>query len=163
MSATILIFDLDGTLVDSVPDLTWALNQVLGERGYKPLTSAEVSPMVGDGVPALVERGFAARGGVEHLLETLVDHVAVALHGDDQRAGLGSLHTRGERRRAPVQRLQHLDVEVVGERGVAADPEHADGTLRGADLLDRLEHGAHRDRFAAAGAEAVLAHVEVAQ
>jgi len=63
MSATILLFDLDGTLVDSVPDLTLALNQVLGEHGYKPLTPAEVAPMVGDGVPALVERAFAARGG----------------------------------------------------------------------------------------------------
>ena len=63
MSATILIFDLDGTLVDSVPDLTKSLNQVLGEHGYGPLTPAEVAPMVGDGVPALVERGFAARGG----------------------------------------------------------------------------------------------------
>jgi phosphoglycolate phosphatase len=63
MSATILLFDLDGTLVDSVPDLTRALNQVLGEHGYPPLTPSEVAPMVGDGVPALVARGFAARGG----------------------------------------------------------------------------------------------------
>ncbi len=63
MNATILLFDLDGTLVDSVPDLTQSLNRVLGEHGYRPLTPAEVAPMVGDGVPALVERGFAARGG----------------------------------------------------------------------------------------------------
>jgi len=63
MAGTLLIFDLDGTLIDSVPDLTDALNAVLRERGHAPLSRSEVAPMVGDGVPALVQRGFAARGG----------------------------------------------------------------------------------------------------
>ncbi|MGE5269482.1 MAG: phosphoglycolate phosphatase [Thiohalocapsa sp.] len=63
MADIVLLFDLDGTLVDSVPDLTSALNAVLRERGYGALSRAEVAPMVGDGVPALVARGFAARGG----------------------------------------------------------------------------------------------------
>jgi phosphoglycolate phosphatase len=63
MAKFLLVFDLDGTLVDSVPDLTNALNIVLHERGYANLSRAEVAPMVGDGVPALVARGFAARGG----------------------------------------------------------------------------------------------------
>src|SRR5712691_2713440 len=63
MAHFLLVFDLDGTLVDSVPDLTNTLNKVLLERGYAPLTCADVVPMVGDGVPALVARGFAARGG----------------------------------------------------------------------------------------------------
>jgi len=62
MADLLLVFDLDGTLVDSVPDLTNALNEVLRERGYAPLARADVAPMVGDGVPALVARGFAARG-----------------------------------------------------------------------------------------------------
>ena len=59
----LLVFDLDGTLVDSVPDLASALNIVLREQGHAPLSPAEVAPMVGDGIPALVARGFAARGG----------------------------------------------------------------------------------------------------
>ena len=63
MADFLLVFDLDGTLVDSLPDLTAALNEVLRERGHAPLVPAEVAPMVGDGVPALVARGFAARGG----------------------------------------------------------------------------------------------------
>src|SRR4051812_33185091 len=63
MSDILLVFDLDGTLVDSVPDLTNALNEVLHEHGYAPLSDAEVAPMVGDGVPALVGRAFEARGG----------------------------------------------------------------------------------------------------
>lgn len=63
MADFLLLFDLDGTLVDSVPDLTGALNEVLGERGHAALNPEEVKPMIGDGVPMLVTRAFAARGG----------------------------------------------------------------------------------------------------
>jgi phosphoglycolate phosphatase len=63
MADFLLVFDLDGTLIDSVPDLTDALNRVLREHGHPSLSRAEVAPMVGDGVPALVARAFAARGG----------------------------------------------------------------------------------------------------
>lgn len=56
------VFDLDGTLVDSVPDLTAALNRVMASRGLAPFVVAEVVPMVGDGAAVLVRRAFAARG-----------------------------------------------------------------------------------------------------
>jgi phosphoglycolate phosphatase len=62
MSKFLLLFDLDGTLVDSLPDLTNALNEVLRERGHAPLLPVEVKPMIGDGMPMLLARGFAARG-----------------------------------------------------------------------------------------------------
>jgi phosphoglycolate phosphatase len=62
MENFLLLFDLDGTLVDSLPDLTNALNEVLRERGHAPLLPQEVKPMVGDGMPMLLARGFAARG-----------------------------------------------------------------------------------------------------
>ncbi|MBV9862186.1 MAG: phosphoglycolate phosphatase [Alphaproteobacteria bacterium] len=62
MEGSLLLFDLDGTLIDSVPDLCAALNEVLSEYGRPPLLPSEVQPMVGDGMPALVARGFAARG-----------------------------------------------------------------------------------------------------
>jgi len=61
MNATIL-FDLDGTLVDSAPDLRAALDRLMKSRGLPPFTRPEVVAMVGDGVRALVERGLAARG-----------------------------------------------------------------------------------------------------
>ena len=54
MPGFLLVFDLDGTLVDSVPDLRAALNQMLRERGRRPLSSSQVKGMVGDGVPPLV-------------------------------------------------------------------------------------------------------------
>jgi phosphoglycolate phosphatase len=62
MTKFLLLFDLDGTLVDTLPDLTSALNEVLRERGYPPLLPNEVKPMIGDGMPMLLARGFAARG-----------------------------------------------------------------------------------------------------
>ncbi|MCX7931299.1 MAG: HAD-IA family hydrolase [Rhodovarius sp.] len=56
------VFDLDGTLVHSAPDLAAALNRRLAAAGLPPLTVAEVQPMIGDGARRLLERGFAARG-----------------------------------------------------------------------------------------------------
>jgi len=56
-----LLLDLDGTLVDSLPDLLAVLNQVLGDFGVPELTAAEARPMVGDGTLKLVERALAAR------------------------------------------------------------------------------------------------------
>ncbi len=56
------LFDLDGTLVDSVPDLASALNRLMAARGLAPFTEPEVSAMVGDGAGVLVARALAARG-----------------------------------------------------------------------------------------------------
>jgi phosphoglycolate phosphatase len=62
MEGFLLVFDLDGTLVDSAPDLQAALNQLLCERGRSPLSLAQVKLMIGDGVPALLARALAAGG-----------------------------------------------------------------------------------------------------
>jgi phosphoglycolate phosphatase len=61
MSRT-LALDLDGTLVDSLPDLAAALNRLAIQRGFLPFTPAEILPMVGDGIQALLDRAMAARG-----------------------------------------------------------------------------------------------------
>ena len=57
------VFDLDGTLVDSGPDLARLLNEVLAEDRRPALPLAQVLGFVGDGVAKLVERGFGATGG----------------------------------------------------------------------------------------------------
>lgn len=57
-----LVFDLDGTLVDSAPDLTRAVNVLLAEQGRPPVTQAQVRNFVGDGAAILVQRTFAATG-----------------------------------------------------------------------------------------------------
>jgi phosphoglycolate phosphatase len=59
---TAIVWDLDGTLVDSAPDLATALNTVLDMRGFFNLSLDEVRTMIGNGVPKLVERGFNAVG-----------------------------------------------------------------------------------------------------
>jgi phosphoglycolate phosphatase len=56
-----LLLDLDGTLIDSVPDILSALNRMGAKRGFRPFTRDEVVPMIGDGVQTLLERAFAAR------------------------------------------------------------------------------------------------------
>lgn len=57
----IVLFDLDGTLVDSVPDIAAAVNELLATEAREPLSLDAVRSMVGEGVGKLVERAFAAR------------------------------------------------------------------------------------------------------
>lgn len=57
-----VIFDLDGTLIDSVPDLAAAVNRMLAAEGQPPMAAAEVQSYVGNGAPVLVARVLAARG-----------------------------------------------------------------------------------------------------
>ncbi|WP_193370657.1 phosphoglycolate phosphatase [Pelagibius marinus] len=57
-----IVFDLDGTLVDSVPDLHAATATFLAERGHAPLDLATVIGFVGNGVPVLLERVLRAVG-----------------------------------------------------------------------------------------------------
>lgn len=62
MTLQALIFDLDGTLVDTAPDLHAATNHVLGLIGRNPITMAELRAFVGHGAMNLIERGVAATG-----------------------------------------------------------------------------------------------------
>ena len=56
------VFDLDGTLVDSVPDLLASANRQMATLGLAPFTAPDITPMVGDGAGALIRRLLAARG-----------------------------------------------------------------------------------------------------
>lgn len=56
-----VLFDLDGTLIDSVPDIATAVNELLATETLNALTVDEVRAMIGNGVRKLVERAFAAR------------------------------------------------------------------------------------------------------
>ncbi len=60
----VLVFDLDGTLVDSVPDLLSCANRMLERQALPPMEAAELRPMVGDGLRVLVERILRSRGAV---------------------------------------------------------------------------------------------------
>ncbi len=58
-----LIFDLDGTLVDSAPIIRQAMNKVLHEEGRRALTLDEVKSVVGDGLMEALQRAFKMTGG----------------------------------------------------------------------------------------------------
>ena len=50
----IIAFDLDGTLVNSAPDITFALNKVLVNNKLKPVSNREVKNLIGNGAKALI-------------------------------------------------------------------------------------------------------------
>lgn len=57
-----IAFDLDGTLVETAPDLVGTLNTVLGEQGLPPVPFETARNMVGRGAKHLIEQGYAATG-----------------------------------------------------------------------------------------------------
>lgn len=57
-----VLFDLDGTLIDSAADITMAVNALLASRGLPPLDVGHVKTMIGEGTRKLVERAFSASG-----------------------------------------------------------------------------------------------------
>ncbi len=74
-AAPAYIFDLDGTLVDTAPDLLGATNAVLERSGLAPIDPQTLRHMVGFGARRLIEQAFAARGVPlgEDALPALVD------------------------------------------------------------------------------------------
>jgi len=57
-----IVWDLDGTLIESAPDLAKALNALLNEQGQYGHPVTQIRPMIGNGVAMLIERGFRAAG-----------------------------------------------------------------------------------------------------
>jgi phosphoglycolate phosphatase len=140
MTKFLLLFDLDGTLVDSLPDLTNALNEVLRERGYAPLAPTEVKPMIGDGMPVLLARGFAARGAdadaakaaqprFVEIYEASATNLSKPYPGVPET--LAALRASGYRTAVATNKPQHATAEV----------------LRGMGLIDLFDGFAGGDRF----------------
>jgi phosphoglycolate phosphatase len=67
MQQAALVFDLDGTLVGSLPDLRAALNEMLRGLARRELSADEVRGMIGDGTHALVGRALRATGEIVDL------------------------------------------------------------------------------------------------
>ena len=62
LAGAVIAFDLDGTLVDTAPDIVSAMNAVLHEQRLPQLPFAVARAMIGRGARTLIERGFAAAG-----------------------------------------------------------------------------------------------------
>lgn len=88
-----LVFDLDGTLVDSAPDLMGTLNSILADEGVAPLPLEKAHSLLGAGARALIERGLSTAGRtvtperMEALFLTFLDRyearIADATHAFD--------------------------------------------------------------------------------
>ena len=124
----LVAFDLDGTLVDSVPDLAWCVDRTMARFGVPPRGEALVRRWVGNGVDRLVERaltgepdGRAAPGLLREARAVFLDLYAV--HGRDRsriypgvRSALARLRAHGavlacitnKPRRPAVDLLSHL-------------------------------------------------------
>jgi len=74
-----VVFDLDGTLVDTAPDLIAALNYVLDREGIPPLPLQSARNMIGAGARKLIERGLEVDGramsvsDIDRLLRDFID------------------------------------------------------------------------------------------
>lgn len=60
--AKFILFDLDGTLIDGVDDILFAMNDLLAAHSHAPLVRHDIEAMLGDGTWMLTKRAFAARG-----------------------------------------------------------------------------------------------------
>jgi phosphoglycolate phosphatase len=66
-----LVFDLDGTLVDSAPDIAAAVNALFAELGLPAVELAHIRRMIGDGAPMLLERALAHVGAAHQAAELM--------------------------------------------------------------------------------------------
>lgn len=67
-----VIFDLDGTLLDTIEDIGLTMNLVFGRRGFPPFSIADCMRMVGDGMEVLVRRALPGGPGDEALVDEIV-------------------------------------------------------------------------------------------
>jgi phosphoglycolate phosphatase len=58
LTGTTIVFDLDGTLIDTAPDLTAATNHALASTGLQPISIAELRPFIGHGAKAMIDAGL---------------------------------------------------------------------------------------------------------
>lgn len=68
-----IVFDLDGTLIDSAADIQAVANDLLAAEGHAPLTIAETHSFIGNGIHVFVEKMCASRGLEKSTLEPLIE------------------------------------------------------------------------------------------
>ncbi len=75
-----IVFDLDGTLIDTAPDLARSANEALLQIGRPMVDTQEIRPFVGRGARVMIERGLALTGGpvapetLDELVSVFIDH-----------------------------------------------------------------------------------------
>jgi phosphoglycolate phosphatase len=127
--ALTVVFDLDGTLVDTAPDLIATLNEVFGRAGLRQVAFAQARNMVGGGARALIERGLAAGGRtlgkaeIDRLYREFIDHYAAHV-ADRSRpfpgveAALDELERSGCRLAVCTNKLEWLSLRLLDALGL---------------------------------------------
>jgi phosphoglycolate phosphatase len=126
----IIAFDLDGTLVDTAPDLIATLNWVFAERGLPPVTYKEARTMIGAGVKPLLRRGLTAHGidlpeaELDALysiyLERYAAHIAdLSRPFPGLEDALDRLESRGFRFAVATNKLEWLSVRLLDALGLS--------------------------------------------
>jgi phosphoglycolate phosphatase len=130
-SSRIVIFDLDGTLVDTAPDLINALNFVLDREGLPPVPLHSARNMIGAGSRKLIERGLELEGrsatpaDVDRLTSDFIEHYAAHI-ADESRpfpgleSALDDLATRGYRFAVCTNKLEWLSKLLLDRLGLAS-------------------------------------------
>jgi phosphoglycolate phosphatase len=126
-----IVFDLDGTLVDTAPDLVNALNFVLDREGVPPVPMHVARNMIGAGARRLIERGLEAEGrdatpaDITRLLGHFIDHYAAHI-ADASRPfegledALDDLAARGHRFAVCTNKLEWLSKLLLDKLALSA-------------------------------------------
>ncbi|MBI1399556.1 HAD-IA family hydrolase [Hyphomonas sp.] len=157
-----ILFDLDGTLVDTAPDLLGALNHVLTDMALAPVSLDAVAEMIGHGARAMIETGLNTQGAVlsatemdaafERFIAYYVDHIA-----DHSRPfegavdALAALREAGAKLTVCTNKRQDLSERLIGALGLS----HQFDVIFGADrATHRKPHADHVfETLAAAGGD----------
>jgi phosphoglycolate phosphatase len=130
VSRGIVVFDLDGTLVDTAPDLVNALNYVLNREGLPAVPVASARKAIGAGARRLIERGLELEGramspdDVTRLTRDFIDHYAAHI-ADESRpfegleAALDDLSARGYRFAVCTNKLEWLSKRLLDQLGLS--------------------------------------------
>ena len=130
-SAPTLVFDLDGTLVDTAPDLINALNFVLDREGLPPVPLLSARNMIGAGARKLIERGLELEGrvaGVDDISRLTADfidyyaaHIADASRPfDGLENALDDLQALGYRFAVCTNKLEWLSKRLLNQLGLSS-------------------------------------------
>ena len=130
MTGLTVVFDLDGTLVDTAPDLVDTLNVVFAREGLPPVPFDDARTMIGGGARRMIERGLAAEGrsfaptDIDRLFGDFIDHYAAHI-ADRSRpfpgleAALDTLTTGGARFAVCTNKLEWLSVKLLDALALA--------------------------------------------
>ena len=125
------IFDLDGTLVDSAPDIAWCINRLLADHGLPPQPVQTVEQFTGEGAAALVAKIYAHIGQHPNATRLAADTkrylnyyrarpvVDSTLYADAAKA-LPALHAAGVRLAICTNKPQVLAEQVAAHFGLAS-------------------------------------------